>query len=155
MAIGVRIGETDWVENFIHKNRNALERKHRNVAVSLGLARLEHGRKNYRAALLHLQQSDYKDFINNLIAKVLQLKIYFETDELEVLEAHLRNMKSYIRRKRAFGYHRENYLNIIRFTQALIELNPFDKKEKEKLRQAILATEPLTERDWLLTMLDA
>jgi len=154
VAIGVRIGETDWVEKFIHEYKKSLERKHRNVSVSLGLARLEHGRKNYREALLLLQKSDYKDFINNIIAKTLQLKIYFETDEMEVLEAHLRNMKNYIRRKRAFGYHRENYLNIIRYTQALVEINPFDKKEKENLKKEILNTEPLTERQWLLENLN-
>ena len=153
VAIGVRIGETDWVEQFIEDHQSYLERKHRNVAVSLGLARLEHGRKNYGEALIHLQASDYKDFINNLIAKTLQVKIYYESDEWEVLEAHLRNMKNYIRRKRAFGYHRENYLNIIRFTQALIEINPFDKEEKEALKKAILQSDPLTEREWLLEMI--
>lgn len=150
VAIAVRIGATDWVGNFIHGYKNSLERKHRNVTVALSLARLEHTRQNYREALLHLQKSDYRDFINNLIVKTLQLKIYFETDELEVLEAHLRNMRTYIRRHRAFGYHRENYLNIIRFTQALVELNPFDKKQRVALRKEILAAEPLTERGWLL-----
>lgn len=154
VAIGVRIGETDWVEKFIHEYKKSLERKHRNVAVSLGLARLEYARKNYGEALLFLQKSDYKDFINNIIAKTLQLKIYFETEEIEVLEAHLRNMKNYIRRKRAFGYHRENYLNIIKFTQSLIELNPFDKNEKQKIAGEIKNTEPLTERKWLLNNLN-
>ena len=81
------------------------------------------------------------------------MKIYFETNEMEVLEAHLRNMKAYIKRQRAFGYHRENYLNIIRFTQALMALNPFEKEGKTKLRKEIEAVERLTERDWLLEML--
>ena len=58
-------------------------------------------------------------------------------------------MKNYIKRKRAFGHHRENYLNIIKFTQSLIELNPFDKNEKQKIAEEIKNTEPLTERKWL------
>ena len=152
VAIGVRIGETDWVENFILKNKNALERSYRNATASLGLARLEYARKNFGEALLHLQHSDFKDTINNLIAKTLQLKIYYESGEYEVLEAHLRNMKNYIRRQRSIGYHRDNYLNIIRFTQALVELNPFDKMERSTLRSTIENEERLTEREWLLEM---
>jgi hypothetical protein len=152
VAIAVRIGETAWVEDFILNNKNALERSHRNATASLALARLEYARRNHGEALLHLQRSDFKDTINNLIAKTLQLKIYYETGEFEVLEAHLRNMKNYIRRQRSIGYHRDNYLNIIRFTQALVEVNPFDKKERQALRSAIENEERLTEREWLLEM---
>ncbi len=152
-AIALRLGEVDWVENFIRENKNRLEREHRSVTASLNLARLEFAKKNYREALLHLQCSDYKDMINNLIAKTLQLKIYFETDEHEVLEAHLRNMKNYLRRQRSIGYHKENYLNIIRFTQALVEMNPLDRKERSSLRSEIGTVERLTEREWLLEML--
>lgn len=154
VAIAVRIGETEWVEAFMMEYKMHLERRYRNVSFSLGMARMEHARKNYGEALLHLQNADYKDFINNIIAKTLQMKIYFETKEYDVLESHLRNMRTYINRQRAFGYHRNNYLNIIRFTQALMELNPFDKKKKLVLKKEIEAVERLTERDWLLEMLN-
>ncbi len=154
VAIAVRIGEVGWVERFIQENKTFLDREHRNITASLNLARLEFARKNYREALLHLQRSDFKDLINNLIAKTLQLKIYYETGEYEVLESHLRNMKTYIRRQRAFGYHKENYLNIIRFTQSLIDMNPFDRKEREALRSDIENAGRLTEREWLLEMLN-
>jgi hypothetical protein len=150
VAIALRLGEIVWVEKFIHDYRSALERSHRDITFSLNLARLEFTRKNYREALLQLQFSDYKHPVNNIVAKVLQLKIYYETGEFEVLEAHLRNMKTYIRRQRTFGYHKENFLNIIGFTQALVELNPFDKEVREALRQGIEHAGTLTEREWLL-----
>lgn len=153
VAIAVRIGENEWVEAFMNNQKNNLERRHRQVAYSLGMARLEYARKKYGEALLHLQKADYKDFINNIIAKTLQMKIYFETEEQEALDAHLRNMKTYIRRQRAFGYHRDNYLNIIRFTQALMILNPFEREGKMRLRQEILDAGQLTEREWLLEQL--
>jgi hypothetical protein len=155
VAIAVRIGENEWVEHFMNSQKNNLERKHRQVAYSLGMARLEYARKKFGQALLHLQKADYKDFINNIIAKTLQMKIYFETGERDALDAHLRNMKTYIRRQRAFGYHRDNYLNIIRFTQALIELNPFEREGKMRLRQEILEAGRLTEREWLLEQLSS
>ena len=154
VAIAIRIGENDWVEAFMNNHKNRLERRHRQVAYSLGMARLEYARKKYGEALLHLQKADYKDFINNVIAKTLLMKIYFETGEMEALESHLHNMKTYIRRQRAFGYHRDNYLNIIHFTQALMDLNPYQKDGKNKLRQEIESAGRLTEREWLLEMLE-
>lgn len=154
VAIALRIGEVDWVEAFILKNKGLLDRAHRNVTASLNLARLEFSRKNFREALLHLQRSDFKDLINNLIAKTLQMKIYYETGEFEVLEAHLRNMKNFIKRQNALGYHQENYLNIIQFTQGLVDLNPFDKNARTILRQQIEQAGRITERDWLLKMLE-
>jgi len=152
VAIAVRLSETDWVEDFISNNKKLVEPSYRNITASLALARLEYARKNFGVALLHLQNADFRDTINNLIAKTLQLKIYFESGEYEVLESHLRNMKNYIRRQRSIGYHQENYGNIIRFTQALVELNPFDKTQRQVLRQAIGTEERLTERAWLLEM---
>lgn len=152
VAIALRLGETAWVEQFLYQYKPALERQHRNITFSLNLARLEYTRKNYREALLQLQQSDYKHPVNNLVAKILQMKIYFETGEMEALEAQLHNMKTYIRRQRNFGYHKENFLNIIQLTQALTEVNPYDKKEREQFRERILEAGTLTEREWLLEM---
>ena len=150
VAIALRLNETEWVEHFLYAYKHTLDRPHRNVTFSLNLARLGYARKNYQEALLHLQFSDYKHPVNNIVAKVLQMKIYYETDELEALEAHLRNMRTYIRRQRSFGYHKENFLNIIGFVQALVELNPFDKKVREALRERIENAGTLTEREWLL-----
>ncbi len=151
-AIALRLNELDWVEHFIHTYKTALEKQHRGLTFSMNLARLEYSRKNYQEAMLQLQKSDYRHPVNNLLAKTLQMKIYYETDEFEALESHLRNMKTYIRRQRKFGYHKENFLNVINFTKALVEMNPFDKKEREELYEKIEKTEPLTERGWLLEM---
>ena len=154
VAIAIRIGENAWVETFMNQYKMHLERRHRKVSYALGMARLSHAKKAYKTALLFLQNADYKDFINNIIAKTLQMKIYYETGELEVLEAHLRNMKSYIMRKRTMGYHRSNYLSIIRFTQAMMDLNPFDRHAKKSLFDEIDAEDNLTEKEWLLNMLN-
>lgn len=86
----------------------------------------------------------------NLAAKTILLKIYFETEEYDLLDAHLEAMKNYIRRKKVIGYHRKNYQNLIRFTKKLVAFNPFDKEEIQKLRQEIEGVDILTERGWLL-----
>lgn len=152
-AIAIKVGDTAWVEQFIHQYAPFLEKKHRDAAFHLNLARLEYVRQNMRAALQHLQQADYKDLINNLIAKTLQLKIYYETGEYDALDAHLQSMQTFIRRQRVIGYHKTNYQNIVRFGRRLLQLNPNSRQDRQALRLRIESEPVLTEREWFLEML--
>ncbi|MBL7797863.1 MAG: hypothetical protein JNJ90_15315 [Saprospiraceae bacterium] len=150
VGVAIRLQEVAWAEEFIQKYKPALERRYRESSFSLNMARVAYTRQQYRESLLHLQRADYKDFINGMNAKTLQLKIYFETGEFELLESHLDSIKNYIRRQRDVGYHRENYLNIARFTRIIIRLDPNDTEAAHELRRQIEAEAVLTEKEWLL-----
>lgn len=150
VGVAIRLQEVAWAEEFIQKYKPALERRYRESSFSLNMARVAYTRQQYRDALLCLQRADYKDFINGMNAKTLQLKIYFETGEFELLESHLDSIKNYIRRQRDVGYHRENYLNIARYTRAIMRLDPNDTEAAHELRRQIEAEAVLTEKEWLL-----
>lgn len=153
VGLSIRIPEVwEWVEWFVEEYRDYLEPEHREPYFSLSSARLEFARKNYDAALVYLQKADYRDLINNLVAKTIQMKIYFEKDEYELLETHLRSMHMFIRRNRKLGYHRENWTNIVKYTRKLMEVNPFDGTAIQSLKEEIKAEEILTEKEWLLSM---
>jgi hypothetical protein len=153
IAVALRVGELDWVERFILDHKQLLERQWREVAASLGLARVAYARKDHHTALLHLQRSDYKDLINNLTAKTLQLKIYYETDEFELLKSHLASMRTYIRRHTSIGYQRTNYSKIVQYTGQLMALDFRKTDAVVKLREAIQGEEILTEKEWFLEQL--
>jgi tetratricopeptide (TPR) repeat protein len=153
VAAGLRTGQFEWTENFIHDYRGKLDKFYRESSFSFCLARLEYAQQHYDAALPLLQKANYQDPLLNLSAKTLLMKIYYETEELDLLSAHLDAMHNYIRRKRVIGYHKTNYLNIIRFARKLMSVNPFDKQALEKLRQQIGQEEVLTERRWLSAQL--
>ena len=153
VAIALRAGETDWAEGFIEQYHPHLDRLWRDATASLCLARLEYERGQLDAAMRHLQRADYKDTMNNLTAKTLQMKIFYETNEVDALENHLKNLKNYIRRHTAIGYHRTNYSNIVRFTEQLLWLNKHDKQCVATFRENLIAEEILTEKEWLLKQL--
>ena len=46
-----------------------------------------------------------------------------------------------------------NYLNIIHFTKKLVLHNPYDKAERQQLKEQIEAENILTEKAWLLNQL--
>ncbi len=147
---GLAMHELDWVEHFIHEYRDLLPEVHRESLFSFNLARLEYQRCALGAALQLLQKADYKDLLLSLAAKMLQLKIYYELTEFDLLESHLQAFATFIRRKKALGYHRENYQNTLHFTRKLLETNRFDKVARAALRAEMEATKALAEREWLL-----
>ena len=153
VSAGLKTGEFEWVNNFIHQYKKNLERKYRESSFSFSLAKLEYHRKNYDAALSMLQKSNYRDLLLNLGAKTLLLKIYYEWSEFDLLDAHLEAMKNYLRRKGVIGYHKKNYRNIIQITSKLLNINIFDKKELDLLERKIRNVDPLTERDWFVEQL--
>lgn len=153
VAISLRVGDVAWAQDFILKYKNLLERQYREATAGLNLARVAYAQKDYATALSHLQRADYKDLMNNLTAKTLQLKIYYETDAYDLLASHLSSMKNFIRRHTAIGYHRTNYSRVVYFTQKLMEINLKDAKAVGLLRDQIATEKILTEKEWLLEML--
>jgi hypothetical protein len=153
VAIALRVGETDWAEQFILQYKPSLERQWREATAGLNLARVAYARRDYKTALLNLQRSDYKDLINNLAAKTLQLKVFYETAEYDLLASHLSSMTNFIRRHTAIGYHRTNYSRVVHYTRQLMSLNFHDSAAVTALRQKVEQEEILTEKEWLLEIL--
>ena len=154
VAFGIKLEAFAEVEEFIREYQIYLESTQRERFVSFNLARLEYTRRNFSAALRLLQTADFKDLVNNLIAKTLLLKIYFELGEFDLLESHLETFRTFIRRREVSDYHRRNYLNILNMVKKLIAIAPNDKPAKSALRAEIEHTEVLSEREWLLGLLD-
>lgn len=155
IALGLGLQEFDWVEQFLYKYKPFLEAADRENNFKYNFAKLNYEKKDYKAAMLLLQEVRYEETLPNLTAKILLLKIYFELDEKEVLHSYLKSFESIVRRQRGLGYHKESYLNLILTVRRLLHLNPFDKAAREKLKQSITMTEVLPEKTWLLAQLDA
>ncbi|MBK6993849.1 MAG: hypothetical protein IPH31_02575 [Lewinellaceae bacterium] len=147
---GLVLREFAWVEDLIKNHRRHLDPAHREALFSFNMARLEYQKRNFGEALQLLQRAEYKETMLALAAKTIQLKIYYETDEYDLLESHLQAIAAFIRRKKVMGYHRENYLNLVQFVRKLLVLNPLDKKEKQAFREAVEEARPLAEKEWLL-----
>ncbi|MCC6459250.1 MAG: hypothetical protein IT260_02190 [Saprospiraceae bacterium] len=153
-TIGLVMHELEWVESFIHEYRAHLPEPHRESLFSFNMARLEYKRQHLDQALQLLQKAEYKDLMLSLAAKTLQLKIYFEMDAFDLLESHLQALQTFIRRKSALGYHRENYLNTIHFTRKLLETDLSDKAGRAALRAEIEATKAVATKEWLLEQVE-
>lgn len=154
VGTGINSDNLPWTKQFIGQYKNLLEKKFREPTYSFSLARLAYHQKDYDAVLQLLQKSNYRDLLLNLAAKTLLLKVYVEQDEDALLFAHLEAMQRYIRRKHVIGYHKKNYLNIIKYTKKMRSLNFFDKEELDFFKTKIQEEEVLTEKTWFLQQLE-
>ncbi len=153
VASAIQIEAFDWARKLIVEYRDHLEEPHRDSSYRFNLARLEYEQQNYSEALDLIGGIHFQDLLVNLAAKAIILKIYYQLSEYNLLEAHLNAMNNFIRRKRVLGYHKENYLNIIRYTKKIMAINQYDKSAVQNLSKEISAEEKLTEKRWLLQQL--
>jgi len=150
---GLMLKEFEWVEGFIYEYESRLERKYRKDSLTYNLAFLYHATNQYDKAISQLQQVKFDDVFFNLDARNLLLKIYLELEEYEALDAHLNSFEIFIRRKNITNPHRANYLNIIKLSRKIIQLNPHDKAAKVALRKEIEAEKNPSTRAFLLEIL--
>lgn len=149
-TIGLVVREFDWVEALIKNHQQHLDPLHRESLYSFNLARLAYQKGDFGTALQLLQRAEYKETMLALAAKTIQMKIYYETDEYDLLASHLQAIAAFIRRKKVMGYHRENYLNLVQFVGKLLDMNLLDKAEKQAFKAEVERTRPLAEKEWLL-----
>lgn len=146
--LGIALNQDDWVARFLEDWKGALNPQLRDNTYRYNMAYLHFQRKNYEQAMLLLRQVEFKDTLNNLDARRMLLRAYFELGAYQALESLLASFTTYIHRQKHLGYQRENYLNLIRFVRRL--LNPMNKAERNELREAIEQTPALAERKWLI-----
>lgn len=153
VGFGLRLEEFTPVAQFIDQYKTYLAEDYRESTVYFNLARLEYGRKDFDQALTYLQLANPKDLVNQLIAKTIQLKIYYEAEEFNLLESHLDSFRLFIRRREVSDYHRKNFHNVIVYTRKLISVNPYSSEDRQKLKEMVAQEKILSERAWLLSKL--
>lgn len=151
-TLGLILGELTWVEQFVEEFAPVLRPEHRDSLFHFNRARLAYHQHQLGVALQLLQKAEYKDVMMNLAAKALQVKIYFELGELDVLASHLQAFKAFLQRRK-LGYHRDNYLRMVQFMDKILETGKFDKTARAMLRIRIQETKALAEKEWLLAQL--
>lgn len=151
VALGLRLGEFNWVESFIDQFEPFLEEKYRASHRDYNLARVYFAQKNYGLAMPLLARVGESDLLLNLDSRVMLLKMYYETGEFDALDALLASFKILLlRKKKVIGYHSTHYLHTLRYIQKLVRLNQNDKKAAVDFRAEIEANKSVIEKEWIL-----
>jgi hypothetical protein len=150
IRIGTALGEHDWTEQFIEQYRNALHPRERDNAYRYNRAFLFFQKADYAQAMPLLQQVEFEDPLNNLHARRMLVRSYFELGERDALESLLQSFGAYLNRQKNLGYHQELNLNFVKFMQRLLRLSPKDTVAKASLSADLAAEKQVAEREWLV-----
>lgn len=150
VSLGLKEKRFDWVENFIQTYATALEPSYQQSHKHYNTAKLFFAQQNYDQVLELLVYVEYDDILMNIDAKVMLVKIYYQYQYFDTLDALLNSFTVFLQRKSMLSYHRDNYIQFIQLTKRLLYLAAYDKKGRAQLRKDIEDAQPLTERAWLL-----
>lgn len=153
IRIGAALEEHTWTEAFIEQYKTTLHPRERDNAYRYNRAFLFFQKADYAQAMPLLQQVELEDPLNNLHARRMLVRSYFELGERDALESLLQSFGAYLKRQKNLGYHQELNLNFVRFALRLCKLSMREKMAKNTLLQDIMAEKQLAEREWLLEKL--
>lgn len=154
ITAALREQELDWVRNFIARYSKHLAPTYRTSYAQFAQARVAFAEQNYNRCLQLLASADVEDVFIIMSIKMIQIKVFYEQSEIDLLEASLQSFRKYLSRKTKLTYVQTNYLNNVKIVEKLIQLPLLDYAQKEKLRAEIKRTKPLTEAAWLLERIE-
>ncbi|RMG62450.1 MAG: hypothetical protein D6722_18480 [Bacteroidetes bacterium] len=150
VTLALRLGEYSWTEQFIEDNRIDLPEQTQAGVRHYNLANLRSHQGRYREALRHLQQVEFLDPFYQISYKMLQVKIYYECNEIEALLSLATTFRTFVRRQAKLPQRRKQaYLNFVRFARALFMVKLGRQSSLDGLANEIEAAEALIEKGWL------
>lgn len=149
-ALAHLAGEGDWAEQFIESARDLLLPHNQQDSYRYNLAICFFRKGNYSKTLDLLREVDSSETFIQIDIRRMLLRVYFELHEWMALDSLLGSFKAYLLRKKDLGYHRDSYLNLIRFTQKLISVQYAKCPQRQALAEKIEKTQQVAEKEWLL-----
>jgi hypothetical protein len=151
VSAGLRLGEYEWVDKFIHQYNSYLPDNTRENTFSFSLSSLYFYQKKYGEVIRILQSIEYDDLIYNINSKTTLVMTYYETGEYEPLYSLLESFRVYLNRSKEIPSERKtNFKNFIKFSKKLLSIPKGDKKALQLLKADVEHTKGIPSRAWLL-----
>jgi hypothetical protein len=149
------LGESAGMEAWIEEYRALLPPRERYPTGQYALALYHLHLRDYDRVLVLLREVHFgDDVLTDVSARCILLRIYYERQHTEALEALLGSFDKLLRYHRAtLGYRYDNYANLLRFVRLLGKKNT--PAQRTALREEVQTCTALAERGWLLEQLGA
>lgn len=152
---GLRLGEFEWVENFIRDYVNRINPKYRKNAHYFNLAILNVYKKNFEEVLPLLQHVDLNDFTYYLDTKMTLITSYYELDEYESMIFTCDSLLTYLKRdKKMPADRKQRYKKYVYYMKKLARQITTDKDSIRKLREEIEKEVGVIRKEWIMEKLD-
>ncbi len=163
VTTAIRLGEMDWVFDFIESYKDRLSHKAKENAYRFNLASFHYAKGNYGEVLGLLTKVEYSDLRYNMGAKALLLRTYYDLGEYDLLHSLTESTRQYLLRNKLLSEtRRERYNNLFRLTRKAASLRakkaylPKSKAQQElkKLTKEVKNTPLMGNREWLMEKIE-
>ena len=154
VTIALRMKEIQWAKKFIEDYQQYINKEDRENAYTYNLAHWHFHNRDYSKTLSLFQRVKFTDVYYQLDTKSIQLKTYFEQDDLEAFFYHASAFRTYIRRNKMISdYQRLSYRNFIKYAGQLLRAGNAPKKISA-IRKEMVAIKQVADINWLLQKAD-
>lgn len=147
------VGEHAWARDFLDRGRALLPPAERDNVWRYAQAGYHFRRSEYQPVLELLRAVEFSEVFIHLDARKMLIRSYYELGEWPALASLLDSFKAYLRRQKDLGYHRESYLNFVKFTQKLMKTAGKRAAARRRLAEQIRTAAAVAEREWLMEKL--
>ncbi|HUM52192.1 MAG TPA: hypothetical protein PK431_10270 [Chitinophagales bacterium] len=130
VSVGIKLKEFDKLNDFVKRFSSLISKTYQNNTIDFNTAKLLYATNQSDKALKILLTNEFKDTLWNLNAKFLVLKILFEKRDFELFDVHFKAFKTYIRRQKNIGYHKNYFSNVCQAFSVLVDADKHPIKYK-------------------------
>ena len=149
LTIALISGDFALAKDFLENYKNNLPAKERKNTYNYNLANFYFSKEEYESVLDLLQQVQFRDVLYNLHTRRMQMCAYYELREYKMPDSAPDSFQVFLSGRHDLGYHKLNYLNLVKFTRKLLAVRHL-KEGKAELVSQIKNTKSLAYKEWLL-----
>lgn len=164
-VLACKVGEFEWAKNFMATHRSYLNSEIRKNTYNFNLAYLHYTQKQYDEALILLSKLNFENVFYQINAKILQIKIFYELKEYDLLLSFLESFRLFlIRNKRVstgrikvtqnFVLYTRKFTQIL-YSEKLVKKEAFQNALKQLKEELLLSKTQLINKSWLIENIEA
>jgi hypothetical protein len=153
ITIALKLQMMKTASNFLIQYKSILSPEYAIVSYQYNLARILYAQKDYDKSWKILNSIAPEDVFWDVNAKVLMVKILFDTKEEDLIETYVINFSTYVKRKANLGYHAEYFKKIANSFRFLMKIYTKSNEQiRNKIEQLQKNNEP--DKDWFIFHLE-
>ena len=150
ITIALRGKDYDSALQFIEAYKKILQGSEQEEYYFFNLSKYYFETGNFEKVIELYYHSNIKELLLNIQVRIIQIKAFYERNELDICQNLIDNLKQLLSRKGILAYHKDNYDNFCKMFKQLLAMNRYDKNARQRFIAKANGLSPLTEKSWLL-----
>ena len=153
--VGLKTKQIEWTKSFIEQYKNKLPEDYIENMYAYNLGLFHYYQKNYSEAQSLAFQMEPKDILLNILNRSLLIKVYFETEQIELLLFYLEANRVFLLRNKLIDPKLKKQMQkFIDFTKKLAKIEDYESEKLVLLKSKLPQASEVMHRDWVLEQIE-